>query len=98
MGYEDLVNAGVVVTGGASLMEGTVELAQQVLDVPVRLGLPQGIKGLPPNINNPIYATGVGLVMQGLRYRAQGRPSRFSEGHLFTKITDRMKEWLKEFF
>jgi cell division protein FtsA len=98
MGYEDLVNAGVVVTGGASLMEGTVELAQQVLDVPVRLGLPQGIKGLSQNINSPIYATGVGLVMQGLRYRAQGRPSRFSEGHLFTKITDRMKEWLKEFF
>ena len=97
-GYEDLVNAGVVVTGGASLMEGVVELAEQVLDVPVRLGLPQGISGFTPEINSPIYATGIGLVMQGLRYRAQGRPSRFTEGHLFTKITDRMKEWLKEFF
>lgn len=97
-GYEDLVNAGVVITGGASLMEGVVELAEEVLDVPVRLGLPLGISGLTPEINSPIYATGVGLVMQGLRYRALGRPSRFIEGHLFTKITDRMKEWLKEFF
>lgn len=97
-GYEDLVNAGVVITGGASLTEGMVELAEQVLDVPVRLGLPQGVSGLTSNVNSPIYATGVGLVMQGLRYRAQGRPSRFTEDHLFTKITDRMKEWLKEFF
>ena len=71
-GYGDLINAGVVVTGGASLLEGVVGLAQQVLDVPVRLGLPRGIKGLPSNINSPIYATGIGLVIEGLKHRAQG--------------------------
>jgi cell division protein FtsA len=97
-GYEDLVNAGVVITGGASLMEGTVELAQQVLGLPVRLGYPQGVQGLNTDLNSPIYATGIGLVMLGLKYRAQGQLSRFTEGNLFSKVTERMKGWLKEFF
>jgi len=68
-GYEDLLAAGIVLTGGTSKMEGVVELAEEIFHMPVRLGSPQNVTGLADIVRNPIYATGVGLLMYGLKQR-----------------------------
>ena len=62
-GFEDMVAAGIVLTGGTAKMEGVVELAEEIFHMPVRLARPQGVSGLTDVINNPIYSTGVGLLM-----------------------------------
>ncbi|KPL04450.1 MAG: cell division protein FtsA [candidate division Zixibacteria bacterium SM1_73] len=64
--YSDLLAAGVVLTGGGSLLEGTVELAEQIFDMPVRKGIPQGFSGLVDVVSTPIHSTGVGLILYGL--------------------------------
>ncbi|GAA0693281.1 cell division protein FtsA [Marinobacterium maritimum] len=61
-GFEDLVAAGIVLTGGTSKMEGAVELAEEIFHMPVRLAKPQGVRGLEEQLSNPIYATGIGLL------------------------------------
>lgn len=66
-GFEDLVAAGVVLTGGASKMEGVVELAEAIFQMPVSLGSPKHVAGLKDIVRNPIYATGVGLLLYGLQ-------------------------------
>lgn len=68
-GLEDLLAAGVVLTGGGSKVTGAVELAERVFKMPVRIGTPQNITGLPDVINNPVYATGVGLLLYGMQQR-----------------------------
>ncbi len=65
-GYEELIPAGIVLTGGTAKMEGAVELAEEIFHVPVRLAVPQGISGLIDQVGNPIYATGVGLLMHAM--------------------------------
>jgi len=74
-GYEDLVAAGIVLTGGTSKMEGVIELAEEIFHMPVRLGWPQNVKGLADIVANPIYATGVGLLHYGLKQQGQGKPT-----------------------
>jgi len=59
------VRAGMVLTGGASKMEGVVELAEEMLQMPVRIGIPQGVTGLGEVTGNPVHATGVGLLLMG---------------------------------
>src|SRR5207244_1483354 len=61
--FAELLGGGVVLTGGTSLMSGVVELAEQVFEMPVRLGVPGGIGGLAANVADPRFATGVGLVL-----------------------------------
>ncbi len=61
--FAELLGGGVVLTGGTSLMPGVVELAEQVFEMPVRLGLPQGLSGLSANVADPRFSTGVGLVL-----------------------------------
>ena len=68
-GFEDVIAAGIVLTGGTSKMEGVVELAEEIFHMPVRLASPQGVSGLADVVNNPMYATGVGLLMYGLKQR-----------------------------
>ncbi len=72
-GFEDLIAAGIVLTGGTSKMEGVVELAEEIFHMPVRLGAPQGVSGLADIVNNPIYATGVGLLQYGMKQQQEGR-------------------------
>ena len=62
-GFEEMIAAGIVLTGGSAKMEGAIELAEEVFHVPVRLGLPQHVKGLSDVVRNPIYSTGVGLLL-----------------------------------
>lgn len=71
-GFEEVVAAGIVLTGGTSKMEGVVDLAEEIFHMPVRLASPQGVVGLADVVNNPMYATGVGLLMYGLKQRESG--------------------------
>lgn len=96
-GYEDLIASGVVLTGGSVILPGMPELAEQVFDLPVRRGVPQGIGGLTDVVNSPVYATGVGLVKYGSR-NMQTRNFVIGQENLFERVRRRMKEWFGEFF
>ncbi len=76
-GFEDLVAAGIVLTGGASRMEGAVELAEEIFHMPVRLAKPQGVRGLEDILHSSIYATSVGLLLYtGNRFKQNPNPPR----------------------
>lgn len=93
-GFEDLCAAGVVLTGGCSKMEGVIELAEEVFHVPVRLGLPGNVAGLVDVVRNPIYATGVGLLLYGSQQQNGGR--RDADGEWGVKsLWQRMKNWFQ---
>lgn len=96
--YIDLLAAGVVVTGGGAMVEGTVELAEEVFGMPARLGTPRGVTGLVDAVTQPIYATGVGLVQFGLEHQNRGGQFASANGDLFNTILGRMKGWVKDFF
>ncbi len=96
-GYEGLVASGVVLTGGSAQMDGIVELAEQIFNLPVRRGKPVGIGGLVDIVNSPMHATGVGLVLHGKK-NAENTRFRIGEKNIFNKAMKRMKDWLKEFF
>ncbi|GAB1430831.1 cell division protein FtsA [Ignavibacteria bacterium] len=70
-GYADRLSAGIVLTGGSSLLRGSEELAQIVFGMPVKIGIPTGdtYGGLAQEIENPKYATAIGLVLYGLEHR-----------------------------
>lgn len=97
-GYENLISSGVVLTGGASMLEGTVELAEKVFDMPVRVGSPHGISGLTDVINSPLYSTATGLVIYGMTHKMKGKKAKLSGGNIFKNVLSRMKEWFGEFF
>ncbi|MDH3400157.1 MAG: cell division protein FtsA [Chromatiales bacterium] len=93
-GFEELVAAGVVLTGGSSKMEGAVELAEEVFHAPVRLGVPQHVEGLADVVRNPIHATGVGLLLYGRD--AVGRRSHDAPmGSSVKEVWDRMRAWFQ---
>ena len=93
-GFEDLVAAGVVLTGGSSKMEGLIDLAEEVFHMPVRLGTPQYVAGLVDVVRNPIYATGVGLLLFGNQNRAH-RALNAPMGRGMRGVWDRMKSWFQ---
>jgi cell division protein FtsA len=93
-GFEDVIAGGVVLTGGSSKMEGVIDLAEEVFHMPVRLGVPQYVSGLSDVVRNPIYSTGVGLLLFGQRNRAQGGHELGNEGGL-KAIWERMKHWFQ---
>lgn len=99
-GYENLLGAGIVLTGGTSKMEGVIELAEEIFHMPVRIGMPQTVKGLADIVRNPIYATGVGLLLYGMR---QQRHQERSQNPVPVKepqvsILERVRIWLKNNF
>ena len=98
-GYGNLIPAGVLITGGSSLMKGMVEIAEQIFDLPVRLGIPSGFGGLAEIVKSPEYSTGTGLLLYGWRY-GQKDPYFMSknDSRLFQNILKRMKDWMKDFF
>lgn len=94
-GYREFLSAGAVITGGTALLKGIAELAEQVLRMPVRIGYPQGVNGLNDVMNNPSYATGVGLVLFGTR--AQEPSFNSGNGHnVITKFSHRIKRWFED--
>jgi len=96
-GYQSFLASGVVMTGGSTLLPGMIEMAQQVLGVPVRLGLPRHVGGLIDVISSPIYATGVGLVLYGMK-GSEKNFFRIREDNVFSKVRNRMSDWFSEFF
>jgi len=90
-GYEDLIAAGMVLTGGSSKVSGLVELAEEIFHMPVRMGMPQYIKGLTDVVQNPIYSTGVGLLLYGKEH--QGRiEGMSSDGQ---SVLAKIKNWFQ---
>lgn len=65
--FAELLGGGIVLTGGTSLLPGIAELAEQVFEMPVRLGSPRGVGGLAENVADPRFSTGVGLVLHAAR-------------------------------
>jgi len=98
-GYQDLLPAGAVITGGSVIMEGTTEIAENILGMPVRVGIPMEVGGLKDIIANPVYSTGVGLVQYGAKNsNNKKRQILIKEDKIFNKVFERMKHWFKEFF
>lgn len=93
-GFDELVAAGIVLTGGSAKMEGVIELAEEIFHAPVRLGLPQGVSGLVDVVHNPIHSTGVGLLLFGRQnYQQTGRSMPMSGG--VRSVIERMKAWFQ---
>ncbi len=95
-GFEELIASGIVLTGGASKMQGVIELAEEVFHMPVRLGLPTGVAGLADVVRNPIYSTGVGLLIYGKQQLAQPKATPRGEDAL-SGVLASMKKWFKGF-
>ncbi len=96
-GFEDLLAAGVVLTGGTSLLSGINELAEQIFDMPVRSGCPAGVGGLSDVVNSPAFATGVGLIVYGSR-QLTGESVYRKTGNVFSNMIRSIKKWFLEFF
>ncbi len=94
-GMEDSITSGIVVTGGSALLEGVEDIAESVFNLPTRIGRPAGIRGLVDVVNNPIYATGVGLVLYGARTRPR-KKFRIRDSNIFDRVMARMKKWFKD--
>jgi cell division protein FtsA len=95
-GFEDLISSGIVLTGGSSLMQGMVELGEEVFHMPVRVGVPQYVGGLQEVIRNPRYATGVGLLLAGLEQYQRHQLARLTSSS-WQQILERMKAWFQGF-
>ncbi len=94
-GLENTFPAGFVLTGGSVVLDGIIELAESVFNVPVRIGEPNKIGGLKDIVKNPAYATGVGLVIFGSTASDQ---KEFKDIQMqgFSGILNRMKQWFKD--
>ncbi len=90
-GFENMVAAGVVLTGGSAKMEGVGELAEEVFHMPVRIGMPKGVAGLADVVRNPIHSTGVGLLLFGREH--EGGAGRLAGDEGSGGVWARMKAW-----
>lgn len=98
-GYSELIGSGLVLTGGASLLEGMPELAEMVFDMPVKRGYPFGMGGLRDVVNSPKFATGVGLLKYAAK-KIQARQHRAvaGESRAYRKVRDVMNNWIRDLF
>ena len=92
--YVHLMTAGLVITGGGSMLDGTVELAEEIFDMGVKQGVPNGFSGLTDLAQSPIHATGVGLVHYGLKNKFEGDELFGKTDHgLLPWIVGTMQKW-----
>ncbi len=89
-GFEGLIAAGIVLTGGTSKMDGAVELAEEIFHMPVSLGKPKHVSGLTDIVRNPIYSTAVGLLHYGAKHRLEKIPHPASP---MGSMMGRVKNW-----
>ncbi len=92
-GYKSMIGAGVVLTGGSSLIEGIVELGEQIFGLPVRIGYPIGIGGIKDVVMSPKYATAVGLLIYGAKKEFSAHSFRIRERNVFNRLLSKMKNW-----
>jgi cell division protein FtsA len=98
-GFKNHIGAGVVLTGGTALMDGCQDLAEQIFNLPVRIGYPRNLGGLKDVVNSPQYATAVGLLRYGVENRNAGMEQSISSDSgesIFTKIKNRMGQWITD--
>ncbi|MDP3609918.1 MAG: cell division protein FtsA [Methylophilus sp.] len=93
-GMEEMIASGIVITGGSAAMRGMVELGEEIFHTPVRLGMPRYVAGLSEVINNPRYATGVGLVLMGKQQLERQLMGQMQTGSI-VRIFERMKSWFQ---
>ncbi|BCL76888.1 cell division protein FtsA [Jeongeupia sp. HS-3] len=96
-GFEDRLSSGIVITGGAALMPGMVELAEEIFHMPVRLGLPKYVGGLAEVVKNPRYSTAVGLLLLA-REQYHKNPAGKTKDGSFGSVLGRMKSWFQNNF
>ena len=97
-GHEEQIVSGAVLTGGAAQTEGIIEVAERVLGMPVRRGIPVNVGGLTDIVTTPVYATGVGLILYVLQQQAEGELQHAGHGGLLSKTSSRVRGWIKEWF
>jgi len=92
---DERIPSGVVLSGGCAALAGIAELAEEVFESPVRIGLPAHVGGLSDVVRDPMYATGVGLVLYGASHRHGAPYSRFRirDESIFRRVRQRMREW-----
>jgi cell division protein FtsA len=96
--YGEHLAAGVVLTGGCANMGGMVELGEQIFNLPTRIGLPLGVTGLSESVADPIFATGVGLVLYNLPEEGRFNDGSDNDAVIFHKILTQMKSWMENIF
>lgn len=89
-GYEGMLGAGVVITGGTSLLEGMPDAAEKVLNLPARRGTPAGVGGLRDIVSNPMHATGVGLLLHAKKHAEETATAGLRHGRPFGRVLDRV--------
>jgi len=95
--FDRSIHAGVVLTGGGSMLEGIQEMAERCLNVPVRRGSPSGLGGISDTVATPQHSTVVGLTLYGAR-RRQSVPQKMHHPFVFSRMGDMVKGWLSELF
>jgi cell division protein FtsA len=95
-GFEELLSSGVVLTGGSAVMQGMVELGEEIFHMPVRVGIPRYAGALAEVLRTPRHATGVGLLYEGVAQMEQGKLSRQSGS--MKAVLGRMREWFQRNF
>jgi cell division protein FtsA len=95
-GFEELLSSGVVLTGGSAVMQGMVELGEEIFHMPVRIGIPRYAGALAEVLRTPRYATAMGLLYEGVAQREQGKLSRQSGS--VKAVLGRMREWFQRNF
>lgn len=95
-GLQDFIASGIVLTGGSARIEGAAELAEEVFHMPVRVGYPQNVSGLSDVVNNPMYATGVGLLLYARSENVRKRSPFWTDQA--TSLWSRMQEWFQNSF
>jgi cell division protein FtsA len=93
-GFEDLIPAGLVLSGGSARIEGVTELAEEIFHMPVRVGVPQHVTGLHDVIKNPVYATGVGLLLFARQHSVAGE-RHFVAGDGLKSVWAKMRHWFQ---
>jgi cell division protein FtsA len=96
-GFEEIIAAGLVLTGGSARMEGAIELAEEIFHVPVRLGFPQQVRGLADAVRNPIYSTAVGLLLYARENAAPASRGALLGGSAGAAL-GRMRQWFQGHF
>ena len=95
-GFKNSIAAGVVLTGGTSMITGLHELAEQIFNLPTRIGYPRGLGGIKDVVDSPMFATAVGLLLFGAEKEGAGQSFRIRDAHVFNRILGRMRKWFTD--
>jgi cell division protein FtsA len=95
-GYKNMIGAGVVLTGGTSLIQGIADLGEQIFNLPTRVGFPAEVGGLKDVVASPVYATAVGLLLYGAEKEGAGLSFRIRDDNVFNRILNKMRKWFSD--